>query len=102
MDNTLHGRQSYTSAFELFRPVQTLEYTKEFIDILHLKTNAIVSNEHDYLIFFSSGVPYLNLSLLAYAGEFNSIGNNINEHKLYHGTVSIDIGQGANVPNNIA
>ena len=63
MDNTLNGSQSYTSAFKLVSPVKTLEYAKEFIDILHLKTNAIVSNENDYLIFFSIGASYLNLRL---------------------------------------
>src|SRR5215470_12192372 len=63
MDNPLHGRQSYTSAFKLFSPVQTLEYAKEFIDIFHLKTNAIVSNEHDDLIVFSiSASEFIPLS----------------------------------------
>ena len=78
MYNTLNSSQSYTSAFKLFSPVKTLEYAKEFIDILHIKTNAIISNENDYLMLFSISASYLNLRLWAWTCEFNSIGNKIN------------------------
>src|SRR5262249_10329238 len=74
----------------------------EFMDILHLKTNAIVSNEHDDLIVVAIGASYLNLSLRACAGEFHSIRKKIDECQSQHCTVSIDLRQGANAPHNMA
>src|SRR6266550_3208270 len=98
MDNPLNRSQSNTRAFKLFSPVKPLEYAKQLIDVLHLETDSIVSNENDDLIFFSIGASDLNLGLLAFAREFNSVGNEINQGESQHRTVSIQIGQCPNSP----
>jgi hypothetical protein len=44
-DDALHNGQTDTSALELDGRVQPLEHTEELVDVRHVETGTIVSNE---------------------------------------------------------
>jgi hypothetical protein len=69
MHNTLNGSEPDAGAFKCLSRVETLEYTEEFIYILHIKSDSIVSNEHQYLISFLVRASYFDLGLRARARE---------------------------------
>jgi hypothetical protein len=50
MDDTLNGSQPNAGAFKRLSPVKALEYAEQLTHILHVKSDSIVSNEHDHLI----------------------------------------------------
>src|SRR5262249_47430313 len=102
MNDTLHRRQSDSGAFKLVRSVQTLEYSKQFVGILHVETNSIILNEYNHTVCWFVRASYLNLRCRARAGEFDGIGNQIDKCKLQHRPVSIQIGQGPNLPSHVA
>src|SRR5438105_5045055 len=45
VENTLDDRQSHSSPLVILGAVKSLEHTKEFMDILHIKADAIVFDE---------------------------------------------------------
>ena len=44
-DDSLHGGQSHTGAFEVFLAVQALKDSKELIGILHTEPDSVVANK---------------------------------------------------------
>src|ERR1700686_4382253 len=100
MYNTLHRGQSNASPFKCIRLMQALKHAKQFIYILHIKTYSVVPNEHHYLISVSVGAPDFNFSLRARAREFDRIGKKVNQCEPQHRTISIEIGQCADFPDN--
>jgi hypothetical protein len=80
----LYSSQPYASAFKRFLPVKTLEYAKQLMHVLHIKTDSIVSNEDDYLILSAVGATDLNLCFGARAREFNGVGEKIDQYKSQH------------------
>src|SRR5262245_16724656 len=46
-NNALHRRQADARAFELFRPMQPLKDAEEFVGILHIEPDAVVTHETD-------------------------------------------------------
>src|SRR5712691_6060607 len=102
MDDTVNGGESYPRSFKRFGRVKTLEYAKQLVGILHIKTDSIVSNEHHRLIVPSIGASYRDLRLRACACELDRIGNEIDECKSQHRAVAVHVGQCANRPRNIA
>jgi hypothetical protein len=82
MNNALNRGQPYACAFKLCRAVQTLEDAKQFVDVLHIEANPIVSNEYHHPIVSFLRTSYLNLGLRVRAGELYSIGDKIDKHEL--------------------
>ena len=52
MHNALDRGQTYSSSFKRLRWVETLEHAEEFIQILHVEADSIISNEYYYVILF--------------------------------------------------
>ncbi len=100
--NTLNSSQPNAGAFKRLRRVETLEYTEQFTYILHIKSDSIVSNEHDYLILLLVHASYFDLGLRARAREFYCVRNQIDEREPEHGAVSIAGGQATNSPIDMA
>ena len=42
MDDALHGSQTDSSAFKFFGSMKTLEDTKQFIHVFHVKADTVV------------------------------------------------------------
>src|SRR5260221_2579899 len=53
VDDALNSGQSYSSAFKLFRPMQTLKDAEQLVYVLHVKASAVVPHEHLDLTFIS-------------------------------------------------
>src|SRR6202022_4640882 len=98
----LNRSQSNASSFKCIRLMQTLKHAKQFIHILHIKAHSVVPNEYYEVICVTICASDLDLGLRACAREFNRIGNTIHDDKLEHGPVSIEIGQLANLPVDVA
>src|ERR1700690_3948915 len=73
--------QANTCAFKFFLGMQTLEYTEKPVGIVHVKTNAVIFNETD---IFASVISAPNFDLCAETRtcEFDSVGDEIDKHKL--------------------
>ena len=84
IDDSLDSRQSDAGAFKRLLPVETLEYPEELVDILHVETDAIVSNEHDDFIALALGGTDLNLGLRASARKLNGVGKKVHECDSQH------------------
>ena len=52
LEDTLHGREADAGAFKVLGPVQTLEDPKEFGDVFHVETHAVVTHEKDTFSIF--------------------------------------------------
>jgi hypothetical protein len=50
MRDTLDSGKPNTGTLEILRSVKPLENTKQLADVLHIKTDAVVSNKQHYLI----------------------------------------------------
>jgi hypothetical protein len=81
MDDALNGSQPDAGSFKRLRRVETLEYSKQFTYIFHIKTDSIVSNEDHDLTLFLVQAPYFDFGLRARAGEFYRIRDQIDEHQ---------------------
>ena len=46
VDDPPNGRESYSSAFKLFREMQALKHAEQFVYILHVEAGAIIPHEH--------------------------------------------------------
>jgi hypothetical protein len=84
MDDALNSRQADAGPFERFGLVQTLEDAKQLVGIPHVETDSVVPDEHDRLVFLSSGASYLDLRLRTCPGEFDGVGDEIDERKAKH------------------
>src|SRR5262245_33861105 len=101
MDDALNGRQSYSSAFELFSKMQALKHAEQLVDVQHVKPCTIVSHENLWLIVISLYTADLDFGLLPHACEFDRIGNKIGDNQLQHGTISVADRKGTDLPCNI-
>jgi hypothetical protein len=50
VDNSLDSGETNASAFECVLGMKTLENTKQFVLVLHVKANAVVFNKDNYLL----------------------------------------------------
>jgi hypothetical protein len=73
VNDALHGRQSYAGAFKLVGPMEALKYTEQLVDILHLKSDAVVPHEDFYLVCTSVGRANLDFGGASCAREFDRI-----------------------------
>ena len=80
MNNPLNGSQPDASAFKRLRPVKALEYAEQFTYVLYIKSDSIVSNEHDDLILFLVRTSNFDFGRRACAREFYGVRNEIDEH----------------------
>ena len=60
VDDALDGRQPNAGALKLFRPMQTLKYAKQLVDVLHLKACAVIGDEYLDLIVLPGGTANLD------------------------------------------
>jgi hypothetical protein len=102
MHYTLNGSQPDACAFESLKRVETLEYPEQFVHIFHIKAHSVISDEDHHLIWFLVRASYFDFGLRARPCEFSSIGNQVDERKPQHGTVSVAGGQCADFPYDIA
>jgi hypothetical protein len=79
--NALNGGQPDARTFKRLKRVEALEYTEQFTYILHIKSDSVVSNEHDYLILFLVHASNFDLGLRARACEFYRVRNQIDERE---------------------
>src|SRR5262252_6605805 len=101
-DDTLNRREPYAGAFERLRTVQALEHAEQFMDVLHVETHAIISHEDNDLARLAVGAPDLDLGLCPRGRELDGVGNEIDQRKPQHRAVTMDIGQRADPPNDLA
>src|SRR5690349_7958950 len=102
MNDPLNSRQPNAGAFKRLACVQTLKYSEEFADILHIIFDSIISNKHDYLILILFQASYCDLGPRTRTGEFSRVRNQNDECQPQHGAVSIPGGQATDPPNDIA
>src|SRR5258706_10320667 len=100
--NALNRGQSDTGTLECFWEVQALEHAEQFVHVFHVKTHAIVSDEHHDLILISAYACHLDLGLPPSAREFDGVGKEIDQRKSQHRAVAMQTGQCADFPHDIA
>ena len=101
VDDALNGGEADTSAFELTFSMQTLEYTEEFVGVLHVKSYAIIAHKINlFAVFFQT--PHLDESGVAVATVFERVSDQVDKNLLEKGGISLHFGQGQNVPANLA
>ena len=74
-----HDGQSNACAFKVFSTVQTLKHSEQFVHILHVETNAVITNEDGQLIV-DLNLPHFNQGFVARSGVFDGVGEQIGEH----------------------
>ncbi len=79
MNSASDCRQPNARTLVFLLPVQTLENPKELIDIRHIETHTVVPNENHDLLFLTLRASDFNLGSLAFAGELQRIGNEIDQ-----------------------
>ena len=99
--DALNGRQSYSSAFELFSQVQTLKYAEKLIDIPHVKACAVVSDEQLRLIFPTVDRSNLDLGPFSYPRELNRIGKQVHKDDFQHGAVPVTNRKRPDIPSDL-
>ncbi len=104
LNDALHRGQADARTFELLRAVQPLEDSEQFVDILHVETDAVVSDHEDWLpIFFfvadfddrvrwRRGRPRLCLSIGARTRELERIGQQVLKDLLDQNGITLDHG----------
>src|ERR1035441_3417224 len=102
MNDALNRRQSHAPAFKCIRRVQALKHAKQFIYVLHIKAHSIVPDEYYQVIFVTVGASDLDLGVRPRASEFYRVGNEIHQYKPQHRTISIEIWQHADFPDDVA
>jgi len=101
VDDALSGSQSYSSAFKLLRPMQTLKHPEEFICILHIKACSVVPYEHLYFVFFYVGRANLDFGRCSHPSELNRIGNQVHKDNFQHRAVAVAHRQRPDIPCDI-
>ena len=80
VDDPPNSRESYSSAFKLFREMQTLKHAEQFIHVLHVEAGAIIPHEHlDFI--FPIGTANLDFGLGAHARELDRVGEKVADHQ---------------------
>jgi hypothetical protein len=101
MDDPPNGRESYSSAFKLFREMQALKHAEHFVYILHVEAGAIISHEHlDFI--FPIDAANLDLGRGSHAREFDRVGEKVADHQLQHGTVAVTYWKGMDLPDDVS
>src|SRR5260370_7553671 len=98
----LNGSQPDASTFVCIRLVQALKYSKQFIHVFHIKAHPVVPNEYYQVIGVPVGAADLDFGLRARAGEFNRVGNKVDQYQSKHPTVSIEIRQSPDFPTHVS
>ena len=101
VDDALDGRQPNSGALKLFRPMQTLKYAKQLVDVRHLKACAVIGDEYLGLIVLPGGTPNLDFGPRPCPGEFDRVGQQVREHQFQHGTVPITDRQRSDRPGDV-
>ena len=101
VDDALDGRQPNAGALKLFRPMQTLKYAKQLVDVLHLKARAVIGDEYLDLIVLPGGTANLDFGLRPCPGEFDRIGQQVREDQFQHGTVPVTDRQRSYRPGDV-
>src|SRR4029077_5593886 len=89
-------------AFKYISLVQALKHSKQFIRVPHIKAHSIVPNEYYQLIAVSVCAADLDFGLRACPREFNFVRDKVNQYQPEHRTVSVEIGQCADFPGDVA
>src|SRR5271165_1640122 len=90
--DALNRGQADTSAFEGLLRVKPLEDAEQLVGILHVESDPVVSNEQRYLVFFLFRASDFDFGLGPCAGEFYSVGNQVDQRQPQHGAISIPVG----------
>src|ERR1700753_269609 len=101
MDDALGGGQPYSGAFKLFGQMQPLKDAEQLIDVLHVKTRAVVLHEHLEFFFTVIDPANLDFSGASHARKFDRIGNKVDNDQPQHGTVSVADRKRADLPDNV-
>src|SRR5258708_20459297 len=88
VDDALNGGQSYSSAFKLFRQMQTLKDAEQLVCVPHVKASTIVPHEHFDFFFISVHAADLDFGRLSHAREFGAVGNKVDADQPKPATVS--------------
>src|SRR5688572_13996128 len=72
-DDALHPRQANAGAFELLRAMQPLKHAEEFVGVLHVESDAVVTHETDYRPSRFDKTPDLDLRLRARPRVFQRV-----------------------------
>lgn len=100
-DDPTHVCQTDTGTFEILLPMQSLKHSKEFICVVHIKANTVVADkDHGFIIafFLASDLDVCNFSS---SGEFQSVGDQIDQHNTQQGAVTINQRQSRDLPLDI-
>ncbi len=90
LDNAPDICQTNSRAFEVIWWMQALKNSKEFMNIIHIKTHAVVTDkDHGLGSIFA---PNLNLRNLSGTREFQSVRDQIGHHDPQHGSITGDYG----------
>src|SRR5690348_13814619 len=100
-DNSIHGSETDSSAFEFFCAMEALENPEEFIHIFHVEADAIITNE-DGVPAISFGRAHLDDGFLTGPGVLNGVGEEIGKDLLHQAGIALDRGQLAYVPLDVA
>ena len=60
MNYPLYGRKTDTRTLKLVRSVEALEYSEEFVDVFHVKTDSVIPDKHHYTIGWLLGTSDFN------------------------------------------
>src|SRR5689334_12408714 len=100
MDNPPDVRQADAGTFEFIVPVEALEYTEEFVHVLHVKSDSVVADEDGD---FSGELPRradLDTRLGPRRRELDRVREQVHEDLPQHGRVPGDVRQRANCPRD--
>src|SRR6266404_5535604 len=93
-------RQADTRALKSIRCVQALEYTKKLVGMLHVESSAIVA---DIKFQFVGKIfaPHTNFSVLAFAGIFDRIRQQVDPNLFEHCAIDKSLRQRFDLPSDI-
>src|SRR3954463_5087537 len=101
LNNAPDVGEADADAFKLGRGMQSLKDAEQFAGILHVKTNAVVSNVHQPFGGLFLGGNF-DASGLFGPGEFESVGNKVEECLAQQGGIAFYGRQWINGPLNVA
>src|SRR2546427_13145180 len=98
--NAVYIRQPDTRALKPIRCMQSLEYTKKLVGMLHVEARPIVPDIKFQLVG-KTFASHTNFSVLAFASIFHRIGQQVDPYLFEHGAIDKSLRQRFDVPADI-
>src|SRR5271157_6553998 len=100
--DALNRGQADTGTLESLLRVKPLEDAEQLVGVFHVESDPVVSNEQHYVVFFLFRASDFDFGLGPCAGEFYSVGNQVDQRQPQHGAISIPLGQWIYLPDDLA